>query len=155
LGRHAVGEGDETVSAVPGWWGRVLAEGDRGGDVWVARRLLGCQDGRDFDLAVAAAVRGVQLKAGLPVSGEIDPETAAVLGSPEWATTIPDWWVGPVTADSSPDVIWEVQKLLGLPRVTGRWTRGLERAVRRFQGQHGIPPSGVVCEETARALRLA
>lgn len=154
MGRNVVGEGVEAVS-VPGWWRRVLVEGDRGGDVWVARRLLGCPEGRDFDLSVAAAVRGVQLRAGLTVTGEIDAATAAVLGDPEWASTVPDWWDGPVGAGSGPEPICEVQELLGLPHLTGRWTRGLERAVRRFQGQAGISPSGVVCEDTARALRLA
>jgi murein L,D-transpeptidase YcbB/YkuD len=152
LGRHAVGEGDEAVT--PRWWQRVLSEGDRGGDVWVVRRMLGCSEGRDFDLEVVAAVRGVQLSAGLVVTGEIDAVTGAVLGDPEWASAVPDWWDGPTGPGSSPDAVREVQSRLGMPHATGTWTRALENLVRRFQGDVGITPSGVVCEETARLLRL-
>jgi len=137
----------------PAWFQRDVSEGDRGGDVWVARKLLGCVEGRDFDLSVTAAVRGAQLRAGLPVTGVLDERTAAVLGDPGWAVALPSWWDGPVGPGSSPEAVGAVSRALGGP-VTYRWTRALERAVRRAQGQHGIAPTGRVCEETARCLQV-
>ncbi|MBL4850458.1 MAG: glucosaminidase domain-containing protein [Planctomycetes bacterium] len=37
----------------------------------------------------------------------------------------------------------------------GRFDTGLEEAVKRFQGQHGLKPSGVFCSETFEALHVA
>lgn len=137
----------------PGWWRRSLAEGDRGGDVWVIRRVLGLDAGADFDMAVAASVRGSQLAAGIPPTGVVDAATAAVLGDPSWAGNPPGWWAGDVTRDSPPEVVAAAREALGYDR-EGGWTRVVERAVRRFQSDAGIPPTGVIDSATAVALRL-
>jgi hypothetical protein len=85
------------------------------------------------DEALSAVLRGLQLKAGLEVTGLLDEPTVALLGPPATAGLLPLWW--PHDAER---VIRE--------RV------GDEQAIRRWQSAHRRTPTGVPDEQLAREL---
>lgn len=73
-----------TAAATPAWWKRDLFRGSVGTDVRTARHNLhlvldGVKDDT-WDVEIERAVRTLQSKAGLPVTGRIDRATAKVIG---------------------------------------------------------------------------
>jgi peptidoglycan hydrolase-like protein with peptidoglycan-binding domain len=123
----------------PTWWRRELVVGDRGPDVATAQRLLGLEADGVFTDATAVVVRGLQVAVGLPAHGAIDEATASALGHSVVEDALPDWW------DGAP-----------IPPGDGRYetaTGGRDEAwVRRFQGDHGHPPTGILTETIARMI---
>lgn len=126
---------------MPVWFSRPVTDGDQGRDVAIVQRMLGLlptgKAGPEFSLVVRGFQRGV----GLPATGVVDERTAACLGEQEGFGLLPAWWSG----DAHPgDPAYErALHLLGADSPD---------AVKRFQGNHRIPPTGVIDETTARLL---
>lgn len=126
----------------PVWFRRPLGEGDAGPDVLIVQRKLGLLLTGVADLAFTLVVRGFQSGVGLPVSGVVDEATAAALGEQAGWGLLPDWYKGEPLCPG--DQGYE----LVLAVIGGDGPD----AVKRFQGQHGLVPTGVVDETTARLV---
>lgn len=124
---------------IPLWYRRPLVVGDRGRDVEAVERLLGLPITGTYSDYTERAVRGAQARLGLPQVGGVDEATALGLGSLAEESDLPDWWKG--------EPLWEGSPEWGLVLNT----RDMDW-LRRLQGQHGITPTGVVDEQTARLL---
>lgn len=126
----------------PTWWSRDLAVGDAGRDVMVVQRKLGVATTGVFDGSLSLTVRGLQSVAGLPTTGVVDAVTAAELGEMAGFGLLPPWWSGEPITES--DAVFEYAvSLIG---------GGGVDALRRWQGNHRLPPTGLVDETTARLL---
>lgn len=119
----------------PLWWSRDLSAGDRGEDVRAFQRLTGLPLTGLMDELTVQAVRALQ---GRHPTGVLDADTAALVGDLVAAELTPAWW--------SPALL-EGEQAWG-PLLGGRD----EAWLRRFQSQHGVPPTGVLDEVTARLL---
>lgn len=123
--------------SAPLWWSREIEPGAVGRDVDVVQKLLMCFPSGCMDLSTTAAVRGFQVALGLPATGWVDEATAVALGPLGSEGALPSWWKGEPLIPSDQ----------GYEEITGG-----EQALRRFQGNHGLPATGVVDESTARLL---
>ena len=126
----------------PLWFTRPLMEGDEGRDVLIVQRLLGLLPTGRFDAATVLTVRGFQRGAGLHPTGAVDDRTAFELGEQDGFGQLPPWWREPATRPGDPEYAHALE-LLGADDMDG---------VKRFQGNHHLPPTGVVDETTARLL---
>ncbi|PVU81533.1 hypothetical protein DDP54_15475 (plasmid) [Cellulomonas sp. WB94] len=124
----------------PHWFTRPLAAGDVGPDVAVVQRKLGAVPDGVFTSGLAAVVRGFQATRGRSATGQVDEDTAAALGEEAGYGRIPDWY----GTDQGPGVVAD---LLGVTSPDD-----VRDAVKRFQGNSGLPVTGVVDELTARKL---
>lgn len=122
----------------PSWWHRILYDGDAGPDVAVLQTLLGAPQTGVMDQNTLARLRGFQRAQTRPPDGVCDVDTARLIGDVATAGLVPAWW---------PDEVDEV-----LPIKLRCKVSALEAAIRRFQSQHHIPPTGVVDETTAIIL---
>lgn len=130
---------------LPNWFVRPLTVGDRGSDVVVVQRKLCVRPDGEYTAGLAAVVRGYQHAMHLPVTGDVDDETAVQLGEEAGHDLLPEWFKG--GALSPGDQGWDVVvDLLSVPASEAR------DALKRFQGNSGLPPTGVVDEWTARKL---
>lgn len=123
----------------PTWFTRTLSLGDSGPDVVAVQRKLGLEQTGVFDTTLEVAVRGAQRVLGYEPTGYVDVALALVLGPAADAHLPPQWWTGAALYPGTPE--WN----LVLGDRDEAW-------LRRLQGQHGITPTGVVDEETARIL---
>lgn len=123
----------------PLWWSRVLVCGDRGPDVEAVQRKLGLPVTGEFDLSTTFAVRGFQKAEGLAGTGEVDEITAAALGPRAADRLVPEWYPGEplFPGDQGYDLVLGDRD---------------EAWLRRLQGTHGLPPTGVIDEPTARLI---
>lgn len=123
----------------PMWWTRDLLIGDAGPDVEAVQRILGLVTTGDYDLTTALAVRGVQRLAGLETTGAVDNPTAVAIGPRSTDSLTPQWYQGEplYPGDQGYDLV--------VPHGDESW-------LRRFQGHHGVAPTGVIDETTARLL---
>ena len=125
----------------PTWYRRPLKAGDRGNDVLIVQRLLGLPLSGVLDEPTRIIVRGLQRQLRLPATGDVEELTAVALGEQEGFGLLPEWWTGDVGPG---DPQWDYAlELIGAEDVDG---------LRRFQGNHRLPPTGVVDEETARLI---
>ena len=127
---------------VPLWYLRPLMEGDEGRDVLIVQRLLGLLPTGTYDAATTLTVRGFQRGAGLRPSGAVDELTARELGEQEGFGQLPAWWHEPAIGPDDPEYAHALD-LLGVDDIDG---------LKRFQGNHHLPPTGVVDKTTARLL---
>jgi len=131
---------------IPTWFHRDLDLGAVGRDVDIVHRKVGVPygDGHRYDETSAQFVCGLQISNGLPQTGEVTVAEATILGPSSTDGLIPDWYQdGPLFEGSQG---WDtVSALLDDPV-------DVTSALKRFQGSHGIPPSGVVDETTAVML---
>lgn len=104
----------------------------------VLQTLLGAPLTGVMDDDTTARLRGAQRAFQALPDGVCDLPTAVRIGDRATAGMVPDWW---------PDRADEV-----LPSRLGCRFGDLPAAVRRFQSQHRIPPTGVVDEATAIAI---
>ena len=126
--------------STPLWWGGDIGPGDTGGRVTIVQRMLLCYPTGAMDNSTVAAVRGFQVALGIEPSGWVDAETAAALGPRASDEVLPEWFKGAPLHPGDPG--YEVAtSVVGGPD-----------AVRRLQGNHGLPPTGIVDEATARLL---
>lgn len=95
-----------------------------------------------MDNNTVAAVRGFQVALGIQPSGWVDEDTARALGPRASDSLLPDWFKG---CDLHPGD--EGYDLAIAPIGEG------QAALRRFQGNHGLPATGVIDAETALLLR--
>jgi len=136
-----------TEGSVPGWFRRTLHDGMAGADVDVVRRMLGMGLG-GYDADVAVRVRGVQRSVGLPMSGVVDSETAVVFGETATSGMTPDWFVRDLAYGDTGDDVAALRYMLGLEE-GDLFDRRVEDAVRRFESENRVVPTGVVDENLA------
>lgn len=127
--------------SAPVWFNRPIAEGVSGRDVVVVQRKLGLLPTGHADASFPLVVRGYQKSVLLPPTGVVDDLTATELGEQEGFGLLPTWWTGPIGPGET-----YYQPALDLIDATG--IDGLKR----FQGNHQLPPTGVIDETTARLL---
>lgn len=120
---------------VPLWWSGDLGPGDAAPAVGAFQRLTGLPVTGVMDELTVAAVRALQGRGG---SGVLDADVAARVGDLVAASLTPAWWSPALRDDPA-----AVAAVLG--------DRD-EAWLRRFQSQHGVPPTGVLDEATARLL---
>jgi len=124
----------------PAWFRRTLVKGASGPDVGAVQSILRCYPSGVMDEWTLAVVRGVQVAHGLPVTGRVDAETAAVIGPREREVReMPPEWFGQeyATAEAA------VRRILGAAD---------EDTVRRFQSAHQLTVTGRVDAATAVAM---
>lgn len=121
------------MSDVPSWFHRLLMPGAHGPDVLSLQRVLGAVCTGSLDDETMALLRGVQALSGLERTGLCDEATASRVGdTARRLTGEPPTWYGTDRQDA------RVVELVG------------DRdAVRRFQSDHGLRPSGIVDRRTA------
>ena len=131
---------------IPTWFHRDVEIDMVGRDVDIVHRKTGAPygDGHRYDETSAMFVRGLQVAGGLLPTGIVSQVEATILGPSATDFLVPDWYQeGPLSTGSQVALI--VSALLGNPA-------NVLAALKRFQGSHGIPPSGVVDETTAIML---
>jgi hypothetical protein len=108
-----------------------------GKDVEAVQQLLGLVRTGHYNYDTASAVRGMQMIQRLPITGEVDEETATVLGPRAQDALYPEWFASVPIAPGNLlyDLLAE--------------SFGGEDGVRRTQGQYGIVPTGIIDEQTA------
>jgi len=123
----------------PTWFVRSVRIGDKGPDVSVIQRLLGLIPDGVFGISTQMVVRGFQRGVGLPLTGIVDDETAIALGPRSTDGIVPEWFIKDIhPGELEYDIVLHIF--------------GDEAGLRRFQGNHGRPPTGVVDETTARLI---
>lgn len=132
------------------WFSRDLEVGDSGPDVEVVQRRLGATVTGLFDAETVSYVRGLQRLKGLPVTGEVDERTADAIGEPARVGLLPTWYHRPLKRGDSGEDVAALARYLGENGPS--YGPDLELAVRRFQSQHMIHPTGLFDEETAHKL---
>lgn len=135
----------------PRWFRRDLAPGDSGSDVQHAQVRLGIAPTGTYDQSTAALVRGLQLVKGLPMTGEIDADTATELGDRATTGLTPEWYVREVELWTQGPDVRRVNDLLE-QNEGDVFTPQLEAAILRVQSANGLPLTGHVDESTATIL---
>jgi peptidoglycan hydrolase-like protein with peptidoglycan-binding domain len=130
---------------IPAWFVRPIVVGDCGADVVIVQRKLCILPDGEYSLGTAEVVRGYQRVMGLEPTGVVDEETAVALGEEAAAGLLPDWYKGRDLSEGEPG--WDV--VVRLLEVEPH--RAVD-ALKRFQGNNGLPVTGVVDEWTARRL---
>jgi len=125
----------------PVWYNRPIAEGDHGPDVAVVQRKMGLLPTGRADAVFTLVVRGYQRGVGTYPSGIVDDLTAIEMGEQEGFGLLPVWWTGPISFDGQG--YQHGLNLIGANGIDG---------LKRFQGNHQLPPTGVIDETTARLL---
>ena len=127
--------------SAPIWYSRPIVEGHSGPDVAVVQRKMGLLPTGCADAAFTLVVRGYQKGVRLPATGVVDDRTAIEMGEQEGFGLLPVWWTEPIHPGGQ-----HYQHALNLIGATD--TDGLKR----FQGNHRLPTTGVIDETTARLL---
>ena len=125
----------------PVWYSHPITEGDHGPDVAVVQRKMGLLPTGHADAALTLVVRGYQHGIGMYPTGIVDDPTATELGEQEGFGLLPLWWMGPVSPGGQR--YQDVLDLIGASDADG---------LKRFQGNHQLPSTGVIDETTARLL---
>ena len=131
-----------TAPAHASWWWRPIGKDTEGGDRLVLCGRLGVPAAVSWDM-VADRIGTLQHQHGLPTTGVVDEATSLAVGEPSGGLPVPDWWDGVPLSDGDAGFgVRMLQQLLGVEEdaVFGTST---EAAVRRLQGQYGIPVTGV------------
>lgn len=124
----------------PQWYRRELSLGDSGPDVDAVRRKLLLEPGT-YDQTLHAIVKGLGVRFGERQDGVLDQHIAQILGDTEVnkAGLVPDWY-------TQHDKI-ELARILGVLH-----ERSLVDAVKRWQGNHEYPPTGILDPDQARMI---
>ena len=125
----------------PVWYSHPIAEGDHGPDVAVVQRKMGLLPTGHADVAFTLVIRGYQHAVGMYPTGTVDNLTASEMGEQGGFGLLPDWWTEPLHPG-------EQHYQHGLDLIGAIDSDGLKR----FQGNHQLPPTGVIDETTARLL---
>jgi peptidoglycan hydrolase-like protein with peptidoglycan-binding domain len=102
-------------------------------------------------------VRGLAQKKKVETEGEVNEDVAKELGETSTAHLAPRWFREEQELGSEGPDVQRARDLLGLTSARGvrnenRYDPDMEKAVRRFQSDRGIKPTGRLDAETARAL---
>jgi peptidoglycan hydrolase-like protein with peptidoglycan-binding domain len=130
----------------PKWFRREIRPGDSGPDVVTVKRILGLDYSNSWDESAAMLLRGYF------GSEVITAEIAEQIGesAAEAAGLPPEWFERELRADAQGVDVDILRKILGLR--PGTYDTECEAAVRRYQGNHGIIPTGLVNESLARLM---
>lgn len=124
-----------------------------GEDVRVVQRKVFALETGVYDDETEARVRGVQMSRKKQQTGEVDEQTAEVLGEESTRGLTPEWFTGDLHLNDHSGAVRAVRCRLGVPSIRhDRFDADVEAAVRRFQSGHGLPVTGVVDEATATEL---
>lgn len=140
------------MSAVPLWYRREIKLGDSGPDVAVVRRKLGLDPSGSFDESTAERVRGLAKRRSVKSKGEVTEDVARELGESSTAELTPEWFSRTLNLWTEGNDVRTLRGLLGLGTNDDRFDPDCESAVRRFQSQHRLEPSGVVDESLAKLI---
>jgi len=146
-----------TSETLPHWFYRTITRGMTGPDVDIVRRKLGLGPG-SYDRTCEGMIRAMSTKNSKASLGEVNDELAGVLGETQAsrAGLVPEWYKLELRPEDVFDYFGEDVRLLrgrlALDANTDVWTPEVVDAVRRFQSQHGLTPTGVVDEEFAKVL---
>ena len=125
----------------PVWYSHPIAEGNHGPDVAVVQRKMGLLPTGRADAAFTLVVRGYQQGVGMYPTGVVDELTAREMGEQEGFGLLPSWWTEPISPNGQH--YQDALDLIGATDIDG---------LKRFQGNHRLPPTGVIDETTARLL---
>lgn len=133
----------------PRWFTRPLTpEG-----IAVVQRKVGALATGTWNDDTEARVRGVQMVNKIPPTGEVDEETAEILGEDPAHGQVPAWFEGDLNLNDHSQAVCAVRCRLGVPNKShDRYDADVEAAVRRFQSGHDLPVTGVV--DLATAIEL-
>ena len=137
---------------LPAWFTRELVEGDGGDDVLIVQRKLGAPMTGVMDTTTTARVRGFQRKHGLEETGTVTKRTAKKVGDKASKGTAPDWFDHAMSEGCAGEDVAALRLALGQPNLPVYYDNSLADAVRRFQAEVGLKPTGVCDEVTAVAL---
>lgn len=135
---------------VPAWWKRRLHPGDTGPDASTVMRLLGLPDGPLDDNAVFR-LRGLAQRAGVYFRGVVDQEMAEVLGPSVTDGWTPEWFFRPLRLGDRGDDVARAREILRAGP-GDEFDMAVEQAVRRFQSQYQVRPTGTIDESLARLM---
>lgn len=136
--------------STPLWFRRHLYGGETGHDAEVVNRKLGVM-GDEYTEATRQLVRGAQALHGLPVTGDVDAATAAVLGEAADHELPPEWFTRDLEQGSTGVDVAALRDRLGLSDGV-LFDTECRRAVLRFQSAHGLPLTGRVDLGMSRLL---
>ena len=136
----------------PAWFTRELDEGDRGEDVLIVQRKLGAPMTGVMDASTMARIRGFQKKHGLEETGTMTKKTARKVGDKASKGQAPEWFDHEMSEGCAGEDVSALRIALGQPNLPDYFDNSLADAVRRFQAEVGIKPTGVVNKTTAVAL---
>jgi murein L,D-transpeptidase YcbB/YkuD len=139
---------------VPAWYRREIRAGDSGPDVAVVRRKLALDPRGEFDDTCERLIRGMAKKRGVQTRGEVNEAVAAELGESATAELAPEWFTRTIQLWFEGEDVRALREALAVPggRGENRYDPDAEKAVRRYQSEHGLPITGLVDEVTARRI---
>ena len=136
----------------PSWFTREIVEGDEGPDVLIVQRKLGARMTGVMDQQTMTRVRGFQKKHGLEETGTMTRKTAKKAGEKAAKGQAPEWFDRPLTEGDTGEDVSALRATIGQPDLPNYYDNILADAVRRFQAEVGIKPSGKLDKATAVAL---
>lgn len=136
----------------PAWFTRELVEGDEGDDVLIVQRKLGAFPTGVMDQQTMTRIRGFQKKHGLEETGTMTKKTAAKAGEKAAKGQTPDWYERALSEGDTGDDVLSLRHAVGQPDLPNYYDNTLADAVRRFQSEVGIKPTGKLDKSTAVAL---
>ena len=131
----------------PVWFKREIHPGDSGPDVKVIQRKLGVEETGIYDAACEQRIRG------LFSQPFVDQWVADQLGetAAHQAGLAPDWFLRPLTLGCEGEDVHSLARLMGTDP-SSLFTADLDAAVRRFQSEADIVPTGVVDQHLAMLI---
>lgn len=138
----------------PGWFSRDLALGDRGADVMILQRRIGAMVDGYYGPDTEQRVRGLQKKAGLEMTGKVNKATAQRIGERARKGLAPEWFHRDLELWFEGEDVRAARIAFGLGDRDNRFDPDLESAVRRFQSEKGIYPTGIITKEIATAIAV-
>lgn len=137
----------------PAWFSRELTLGDEGDDVRIVQRKTAALITGTYDDDTAARVRGVEKKMGRKKqTGRVDAEVAKTLGEKPGAGQLPEWFNHDVKAGDSCGCVAQLRLLLKQPNLPAYFDADLENAVRRYESEIGLKPSGIASKPVVQSL---
>jgi peptidoglycan hydrolase-like protein with peptidoglycan-binding domain len=128
---------------LPSWYRRPIRPGDTGPDVVALKRIFGLDWETPWDDASVMLLRGYY------GTDTVTPEIAAAIGeaAAPAAGLPPLWFERDLHMGDYGNDVDAVRRILGLR--PGVYDETLRDAVKRYEGNHGINPTGVVTEKLA------
>ena len=136
----------------PAWFTRELADGDEGDDVLIVQRKLGIPMTGVYDQNTQTRVRGFQKKHGLEETGTMTKKTARKVGDKASKGSAPEWFERDLSEGDTGLDVDALRIAIGQPNLPDYYDNGLADAVRRFQAEVGIKPTGKADKKTVVAL---
>ena len=141
----------------PSWFVREILEGDTGDDVLIVQRKLGVPMTGVMDTTTTTRVRGFQKTHALEETGTMTKKTAAKVGEKASKGQTPAWYTREIAVGDVGQDVAALRIAMRQPNLPVDYDEPLADAVRRFQSEAGVKPTGTLDHKTAVALaaRLA